>query len=106
MVLDQSTLQLLFNVVMITAVTSLATFCYLLRRANKQLTSELNQPRVFKPTFTEYGGDSKSRVDTAIEPGPTLPSQADQDIREFVAHRSQSWRVASTGTEASGRSPR
>jgi len=98
MELDGPTLQLIFNVVMITAVTSLATFCCLLRRANKQLTSELNQPRVFKSTFAEYGVDPGPRVDTAKEPSPNVPLPVAQDIREFVTHRSQAWRVASTGT--------
>jgi len=98
MELDQ--LQLLFNVATITGVTSLATFCYLLRRANKELTSELNHQRMFGRTFPDHaGGALGSRLDTTKEQNPNAPPTVHRDIREFVAARSQDWGVASTRAE-------
>jgi len=88
MEIDHPTLQLFFNVVMIASVTSLAALCYLLRRANQQLTSELEQRQGFEPVT-----EPSSNVQPPVVNHPPVH----RDIREFVAHRSQKWGVASSG---------
>jgi len=79
MELGSPTLQLLFNVVTITGAASLAAFCYLLRRANQELSSELEQFPAHQAAVQQ----------------PFVQ----QDIREFVAHRSQQWGFTTTGTK-------
>jgi hypothetical protein len=76
-----ATLQLLFNVVLITGALSLAAFCYLLRRANQQLSYELEQRHAAQPP-------------SAAPTAPPAQPSTQQDIREFVAHRSQEWAFA------------
>ncbi len=98
MEIDHPTLQLLFNVVMITGVTSLAAFCYLLRRANKQLTAELNQRQGSERKFVDYGVTVGSALDT-VSQRPNAPPPVRQDIREFVANRSRKWKAPSTGAK-------
>jgi hypothetical protein len=50
MELDQPHLQLIFNVIAITAVTSLAAICYLLKRDNQELSaSQFDPPRGQEP---------------------------------------------------------
>lgn len=97
MQLDQPKLQWAFNLVMITGTTSLAAFCYMLRRANKQLTSELDHQRgLGRSPANHDGGTLGSRLDTPKEPSPNERLTGQQDIREFIAHRSREWGVAST----------
>jgi hypothetical protein len=77
-----ATLQLLFNIFTITGAASLAVFCYQLRRANQQLSSELEQRPAPEPA-------------SAAQTPPTLQQPSEhRDIREFVAHRSQEWSFA------------
>jgi hypothetical protein len=97
MEIDQPALQLYFNVVMIASVGSLAALCYLLRRANQQLTSELEQLQAFEHT-TEPSSNAQPTVhDPQVHQSPINHPPVHRDIREFVAHRSQKWGVASAG---------
>jgi hypothetical protein len=91
MEIDQPTLQLFFNVVMIASVASLAALCYLLRRANQQLTSELEQLQGFEH-ITEPSLNAQPPAHSQVNQPPVH-----RDIREFVAHRSQKWGIASAG---------
>ena len=82
--LDQRTLQLMFNVVMITGVTSLAIICHLLREDNKRLA--------LKARFGEQQDYTSTRLAREPECVPAAPEPfAHQDIRQFVAGRSQEW---------------
>ncbi len=86
---DQSTLQLLFNVVMITGVTSLAIICHLLRQDNKKLTLKAR----FREQQERY---VSTRLGRETECVPALAEPiAHQDIRQFVARRSQEWNKVS-----------
>ena len=82
---DQRTLQLMFNVVMITGVTSLAIICHLLREDNKKLALKAR----FREQQERY---TSTRLDLESEYLPAAPqSFAKQDIHQFVADRSQEW---------------
>ncbi len=88
MELDQPRLQLIVNVISITATTSLATMYYFLKRdLQESLAGKLNPPRkhgVYHPK------------DLAAPPPPTVPepeqaAAAYPDIRRFVTQRAQGW---------------
>jgi uncharacterized membrane protein len=65
--MEPSQIQLILNVVTITGMTSLAGYCYLLRKENRKLASQL----------------------TAVpSAGPALP---EQDIRSFASARRTRW---------------
>ena len=89
MELDQPTLQLIFNVVTITGVTSVALICYLRKRDNQKLAAELN----LRKTRDRLDSDIVT-VQTA--PAASIPAQSavHQDIRDFVARRAQNWTMA------------
>jgi hypothetical protein len=53
---DQAGLQLVFNLVVITGAASLAGFCYVLSRANKQLISVLNHQPILGRSFADDDG--------------------------------------------------
>jgi hypothetical protein len=97
--LDQPALQWLFNVVMITGFTSLAVLCYVQKEDNKRLTLELAQrglrneklPIPMKPSAA--GPISEDKIGSKASP------LEHQDIRHFVALRSQNW-VPSRADEA------
>jgi hypothetical protein len=89
---DQRQIQLLFNVISITAITSLSLFCAILKRDKDRLISEINL------------GRSENRDEpsvTVLNVGPTRephrPAAPDMlktmqlDIRQFVARRSNRW---------------
>ncbi|HEV8414743.1 MAG TPA: hypothetical protein VGQ49_14200 [Bryobacteraceae bacterium] len=65
--MEPSQIQLILNVVTITGMTSLAGYCYLLRKENRKLASQL------------------PAVPSA---GPTLP---EQDIRSFASASRTRW---------------
>jgi hypothetical protein len=86
--LDQPALQVVFNLVIITGVISLATFCYRLGRANN-------------------GAVPGSRLDGAKEEGLNEPPTTHQDIgefvtRDFVAHHSQEWGIDFVARKSAG----
>ena len=89
MELDQPTLQLIFNVVTITSVTSVALICYLRKRDNQKLAADLN----LRQTRDRLHSDIVT-VQTA--PSASMPEQSPmpQDIRQFVARRAQVWTMA------------
>ena len=75
--METAQLQLIFNVVAITGVTSLASFCYLLRKDNRKLAAErkAGSNQVARPVLVER---------------PAV-IHADPDIRNFAAHRRAQW---------------
>jgi len=75
--METAQLQLIFNVVAITGVSSLASFCYLLRKDNRKLAAE-----------RQAGSKEVARL-VAVE-RPTV-IHADPDIRNFAAHRRTQW---------------
>jgi len=84
--LDQQHLQLIVNVISITATTSLATMYYLLKR-DLQESLAGNPPRTQNPYH---------RKDLAPPPPPAVPepeqaAAVDTDIRRFVTQRAQGW---------------
>ena len=85
--LDSTTLQLVFNVVMITGVTSLAAICYLLAQDKKKLT------------LNRRAGEQRARYVANQRANEVAPNAAvrHQDIRQFVAQRSQVWGVRTGG---------
>jgi hypothetical protein len=109
--LDGPALQLIFNVVMITGVTSLALICHLLKRDNQKLTVELDlrqdQGRIHSEIMRAQAVPSASMpeqsANTLEEPGCEPESTAamnalpmmHQDIRQYVARRAQHWIVPS-----------
>jgi hypothetical protein len=96
---DQQSFQLAFNVVMITAVTSLTVICRLLRRDNQNLTIELSgrPPRkIIRPEPLSAAVNTRAadrvQASAAPEPAPVArPAVAQQDIRQYVAKRSRRW---------------
>jgi hypothetical protein len=76
-------LQLIGNVVSITAFTSLALICGLLKRDNDKLNTELLRARSLNAAQTHPHAAA----------APTAPEEP-VDIRQFVAKRSQNWVAA------------
>ena len=75
--MEPTQIQLAFNVVAITGVSSLATFCYLLKKDNRKLAAGLKVET--RP--------QESRTVSARRTTPTAP----QDIRRFAANRRAEW---------------
>jgi len=73
--METAQLQLIVNVVAITGVSSLASFCYILRKENRKLASERKT-------------ESNEVVRSAVVEDITL---ADPDIRNFAAYRRTQW---------------
>ena len=91
--LDQSALQLVCNVVVITGVTSLAVICYLLRQDNKKLTLKLRireRQRYISTPRTNGVAPEVLGHESECTPALKVPV-GHQDIRQFVARRSQEW---------------
>jgi hypothetical protein len=94
--LDQPALQLVFNVVMITGVTSLLVSCHLLWQDNKKLTLKLRlreqqQRYNSRPPANDTAPAAQGHRAESV---PTLQAPVgQQDIRQFVAGRSQEWNV-------------
>lgn len=95
---NPSQIQLLFNVIAITAITSLALFCVLLKRDKNKLISELNlrsyQERN-QPGVSTLKEGPPPNLESPPEPARAAASDAsaaaNQDIREYVARRVDSW---------------
>jgi hypothetical protein len=98
--LDSTTLQLVFNVVMITGVTSLAAICHLLAQDKKKLTlnrraGEQRARYVSNQRANEVASEVQGQ-EAERTPAVNVPVRH-QDIRQFVAHRSQAWGVRTAG---------
>jgi hypothetical protein len=78
--MEPAQLQLVFNVVAITGVSSLASFCYLLRKENRRLATEL------KAEFKQEDRGVKC-TSAAAGSGPS----SEQDIRIFAADQRATW---------------
>jgi len=102
-------LQLLVNVIVITAATTLALTAHLQRRDKRILTVELNlgrepdqhEPTAITPSTMDHGRDCKETRQL-----PMVPTPINHDIRQYVANRAREWAklsVAAT-TSAAGRS--
>ena len=89
MQLDHPTLQLIFNVVTITGVTSVALICHLRKRDNQKLAAELNLRQTRDRLHSEI-----VTVQTASSASMPEQSAMPQDIRQFVARRAQVWTMA------------
>jgi hypothetical protein len=85
-------LQLVFNVVAITGATSLASFCYQLRKENRKLASklpgEIKQEDSGNPVVAAQAAYPASQQ-TSLTASTTTP--ADKDIRTFVAAQRTKW---------------
>lgn len=90
--MEQAQLQLVFNVVAITGVTSLASFCYLLKKENRKLAT--GRQREVRQEYQE----ATVGVAPASVPGRPgrLPVEstatvAPQDIRRLAADQRARW---------------
>jgi hypothetical protein len=72
-------LQLIFNVIAITGATSLASFCYQLRKENRKLAS-----RLAGETRREASGNRVEVAEAAVK-------STEKDIRTFVADKRARW---------------
>ena len=92
MELDQSALQWLFNVVMITGFTSLVLLCYVFKKENQKLTFELGQRQLRdQHSMITMRGAAPAGSISEQKTGPTELPLEPQDIRAFVARRSGDW---------------
>ncbi len=85
---DQRALQLLFNVMVITGITSSALMWYLRRRDDKKLPAFVPVPAQADEGAKELGSEAE---------GPAIfntTPRGDQDIRQYVARRSREWASA------------
>jgi len=78
--MEPTQLQLVLNVVTITGMTSLAGYCYLLKKENRQLASERK-------------ADAKAQApNPEVVQAPAKPVvSVEQDIRRFAANRRSGW---------------
>ena len=83
--MEPSQLQLILNVVTITGMTSLAGYCYLLRKENRKLASQCK-------------GASAETVPAVPS---AAPATAEQDIRSFASASRTRW-VKSISSSKSG----
>jgi hypothetical protein len=105
MELDPTKLQLIFNVGMITGVTSLALINRLLKRDNHRLAVELNlrpeRPLIVSEIATRNSVRSSTppqrSANTPEAPAcataPSVQPMVRQDIRQYVSQRLQGWTV-------------
>jgi len=77
--MELSQLQLIFNVVAITGASSLASFCYQLRKENRKLASRLSS----EVQREESGKQAETTQTAAIS--------TEQDIRTFAADQRARW---------------
>jgi hypothetical protein len=109
---DPSRLQLWFNLIAITAITSLALFCFLLKRDKDRLTTELHQLRSQgrkPPSVSTLREKQSPKLESTPKPqpaagrvrppGPDASPTSHQDIREFVARRVDGW-IARSATHS------
>jgi hypothetical protein len=77
--MEPTQLQLVFNVVAITGVTSLASFCYLLRQENRKLASRLT------------GEIRQEEPGNPVEVAHAVVTSTEKDIRTFAADQRARW---------------
>ena len=83
--MEPDQLQLVLNVVVITGVTSLAGYCYLLRKENRKLADERGAVSTSEPR------DHHPNIPAVIEPVTAPVNAIEQDIRNFAAGRRSGW---------------
>jgi hypothetical protein len=76
--MEPTQLQLVLNVVTITGVTSLAGYCYLLKKENRKLASERR---------TDSPGETRKPEVPVVKPA----APAELDIRSFASARRTRW---------------
>jgi hypothetical protein len=86
MQLDQPQLQLIANVVGITAVTSLVLICAILKRDKDKLAAEMKL-RAQETALPSAAPASPPEP----APRPSVTANTRQDIRQFVAERARVW---------------
>ena len=97
MELDQQHLQFLFAVMAITAITSLAAICCILRRDKQELLTKINPQR--EPDRRELDNlaapqpqaVSVPKLDALVQSEPEAQPGMGMDIRQFVTDRAHSW---------------
>ena len=102
--MEPTQLQLVLNVVTITGMTSLAGYCYLLKKENRKLANERKADCIPDAPKTEVAGTAVSRVSPAPvaaptpapKPAPAKPAVVEvtgmgQEIRGFAAGRRTGW---------------
>jgi hypothetical protein len=77
--METAQLQLIFNVVAITGVSSLASFCYLLRKENRKLANSL--------TGETKQEESRNQAEVA----QAAVTSTEKDIRTFAADQRARW---------------
>src|SRR2546426_1182442 len=110
---DLASLQLVVNIVMITAVASLAVICDLLRRDNQKLTLELSLQLEQAAATTREIPHAQWTPDLVGNLLPESESVAvlhalpviHPDIRQFVSRRAQDWTIPSAVDPGSKRTP-
>jgi hypothetical protein len=96
MELDPQHLQLIFNVIAITGVTSLAAICYLLKRDKQELLNRLN-PQCEPDQHDQKHLAPPSSAASAPEQGAILRKEPDAlpvrdtSIRQYVTAHAQGW---------------
>jgi hypothetical protein len=88
--MDISHLQLIFNVIAITGITSLAWCCYILKRENQALLAAK-----LTSSPERRSADSTPDQGAAIRKEPNSPPVPETDIRQFVTQRAQGWTAPS-----------
>jgi len=89
---DHRHIELVFNLIAITAITSLALFCILLKRDKDKLIAELILWRNELRTRSSLRSlKVESQRDESPPPSPDADPAGHQDIRQYVARRVQSW---------------
>ena len=89
--LDQPALQLILNVVMTTAATSLALICHMLKQDNLRLTAELDRRNERGTTLPIATAPEKIGTEPSCDSVVNVVPPEHQDIREYVKRRSQDW---------------
>ena len=77
--MEPTQLQLAFNVVAITGVTSLASFCYLLKKENRKLASRIG------------GENRQEEPGRHVEVAHASVAPTEKDIRAFAAYQRTKW---------------
>lgn len=92
MALDHSKLQLLFNVIAITAVTSLTLIWYLRKRDRENMVIRMAALRQAAAARTQKAPEEHAHAET--DPAIALPGTK-PDIRNFVTNRATGWMAPS-----------
>ena len=87
--MEPTQLQLVLNVVTITGVTSLAGYCYLLKKENKRLAATRKADTV--STETTPAVVHLQRTAPAAKPVPVPIHGMGPDVRNFAAGRRSEW---------------